>query len=153
MTELEPETLEQSIAACRRRVWENPADLAARLSLSWLLLFQSLLYRQREELRARLLARAARLDERSHTALRAILDQETHGTGDHLRVLRESLQHAATAMQLSVHTRERNEAARIRELAELVGAGHVVSETDEEAELILARVARAVCTESRSDFP
>jgi hypothetical protein len=138
------EVLQRRVDACYGRLAQDPSDLGVRITLSWYLLFQSLCARRQQEIWAQLLRRAGMLDSALVSTLQTIRNEAAMPTQDSRLLLRDSLKHAATVMQLSVQTRERNEAARIREFVLQLGAGQVVSETDAEANGILARMTRAI---------
>ena len=150
-TGLDPEILQQRIDICYDRLAEDPSDLEVRISLSWYLLFQSLCARRQQEFWTQLLGRTDVLDPTLSATLQTIRNETASAGQDHCRLLRDSLKHAATVMQLSGQVRERNEAARIRELVQLLGAGQVVSETDAEAKRILMRMTRAIRAVSREE--
>ena len=90
-----------------------------------------------------MLGRTDVLDSALVAALRSVHNEIPAGP-DYRRLLRESLKHASTVMQLSGQIGERNEAARIRELVQQLGEGQAVLESDAEASGILTRMTRAM---------
>jgi hypothetical protein len=148
-TRFDANSMQQGIAACRSRLDEDPGDLAARLALSWRLLFQSLYYQNQQSFWTDLLEQADRVDENLGAQLRGIQSETAGGCQDYRLLLRDSLMQAATVAQLSDRNSDRDEALRIRELVQMCGGGLAVEEADLASKRILGRIAKAVCSEKK----
>lgn len=141
--------LQRLSAACRARLARDPCDLAARLALSWHLFFQALHQKHHQLFWNRLLASSELQSESFRDILLSLHAQTARHTPDARRLFHDSLMQASMVLQLSGEAHERHEAAKILELAGILGESQVAVEVDAEANKILSRVARAICAEKR----
>jgi hypothetical protein len=143
------EHLQRMSAACRAHLDNHPEDLTTRLSLAWHLFFQALYYKYQQAFWNRLLSDSEQQEETIRERLHSFHIQITRASPDPRRLLKDSLMQASTVLQLGAEAHTRDEAAKILELAALLGDHLVVHEVDTEAGKILTRIARAIYAEKR----
>ncbi len=128
------ESLAEAEAACRTRLAFEPTDLGARKKLAWCLFLQAIHQAGQEAL-------LDLVPDELRTAEPTPPERPTHPRGAR-ELLRECLRHCFAIRQLTTDPQDVHEVERLQALVRLSGGEAALSEAENEARGILARVTQ-----------